>query len=120
MLGRSVAVKMGRYPSSQLGADTLAAWAREVETLSVVKHRNIVEFVGVVVEPPMMVMELMQCSLYQLYHAAPEKLRKQSRCLQIMIDVARGVAHLHGLGPQVLHRDLKSANVLLTPKFGAK
>eukprot|EP01108_Squamamoeba_japonica_P009208 TRINITY_DN84_c0_g1_i3.p2 TRINITY_DN84_c0_g1~~TRINITY_DN84_c0_g1_i3.p2 ORF type:complete len:311 (+),score=217.78 TRINITY_DN84_c0_g1_i3:196-1128(+) len=120
MLGRDVAVKLGRTPPSSLDTAALSAWAREVQTLSAVKHRNVVEFVGVVVEPPMVVLELMQCSLYQLYHAEPDALRKPARCMRVLVDVARGLAHLHGLAPAVLHRDLTSSNVLLTADYRAK
>lgn len=33
--------------------------------------------------------------------------------LKIALDVARGMAYLHGLDPRVMHRDLKTENVIL-------
>jgi serine/threonine protein kinase len=40
--------------------------------------------------------------------------------LQIAIDVGTALAHLHSLDPPLLHRDVKSANVLLDEADNAK
>ena len=40
--------------------------------------------------------------------------------LSVATDVARACAYLHGLEPPVIHRDLKSGNVMLTAAFVAK
>ncbi|KAL4559534.1 hypothetical protein LXL04_031675 [Taraxacum kok-saghyz] len=40
--------------------------------------------------------------------------------LRIMIGVARGIAYLHSLENQVIHRDIKTSNILLDQDFGAK
>ena len=38
--------------------------------------------------------------------------------LQIALDIARALKHLHGMDPPMLHRDLKTANVLLDGATG--
>ncbi|KAK6267764.1 hypothetical protein QUC31_011924 [Theobroma cacao] len=41
--------------------------------------------------------------------------------LQIAIDTAQGLEYLHeGIKPPIVHRDLKTANILLTEKMQAK
>lgn len=37
-----------------------------------------------------------------------------------MLDIARGMNYLHKFEPPILHRDLKSLNVLIDGKFNAK
>ena len=37
-----------------------------------------------------------------------------NRVLQILADVAQGLMHMHELDPPLIHRDVKSPNILLT------
>ncbi len=58
--------------------------------------------------------ELMECSLYQLLH---DNLTIQSPDLRIQLkmclDIADGMQFLHSHDPPILHRDLKSGNILI-------
>lgn len=40
--------------------------------------------------------------------------------LEIIRGIARGVAYLHGLSEEVIHRDLKSSNILLDDNWRPK
>jgi serine/threonine protein kinase len=40
--------------------------------------------------------------------------------LKIAIEIAQGMHYLHSLKPIVMHRDLKSANILVDKSFNAK
>jgi len=51
-------------------------------------------------------------SLYDMVHDSKEPMSWMHR-LKILLDVATGLEYLHSLTPKVLHRDLKSCNVLL-------
>eukprot|EP00002_Diphylleia_rotans_P033544 TRINITY_DN7141_c0_g1_i4.p1 TRINITY_DN7141_c0_g1~~TRINITY_DN7141_c0_g1_i4.p1 ORF type:complete len:141 (+),score=18.43 TRINITY_DN7141_c0_g1_i4:135-557(+) len=51
-------------------------------------------------------------SLYRLIHDTKTELSYQLR-LQMAYDAARGMRHLHNLKPIVVHRDLKSPNLLV-------
>ena len=51
-------------------------------------------------------------SLFDLLYKRKEKL-SWARKLEIVLQTARGMAYLHTRSPPVLHRDLKSLNLLL-------
>ena len=113
-LERQVAVKRLKY--QHLNEELVTKFSVEVAILSRVRHRNVVAFVGAVTEQPNLcvVMEYMDAgSLHQAIH-------KQSlvlplpRLLQIAMDVAQGCNYLHRQKPMIIHRDLKSQNILLT------
>ena len=84
------------------------------------KHRNIVEVLGVYVNPasrqPTLVMELLHISLsrYLETHPATPPHVKYS----LLLDVCRGLAYLHDRS--IIHRDLTANNVLLTVDTTAK
>ena len=67
---------------------------------------------------PVLVMELMECSLTQLldrYHNIPMYVK-----LSILQDVSRAICYLHTLNPPLMHRDLTSNNILFTTSLVAK
>lgn len=83
--------------------------------MATMKHPNIVEFVGICElsnsAEPVIVMELMNTNLHDFLehsHNLPLAM-KQS----ILSDVANGLCFLHSQTPQIVHRDLTAANVLL-------
>ena len=89
---------------------------RECHHCSVLKHPNIVRFLGIYYPQkdskiPAMIMELMDESLT----AYMEKLPKTAlmRKGTILLDVAEGLSYLHALIPAVIHRDLSPNNILL-------
>ncbi|KAL6627679.1 hypothetical protein ACP70R_031405 [Stipagrostis hirtigluma subsp. patula] len=63
--------------------------------------------------PPLLVMEFMpNGSLHDLLHRSPRP-PPWPRRVGIALDVARAVRALHAAEPRVIHRDVKSANILL-------
>jgi serine/threonine protein kinase len=46
--------------------------------------------------------------------ASPATSPPLTRALQILADVAQGLMHMHALDPPLIHRDVKSPNILLT------
>ena len=46
--------------------------------------------------------------------ASPATSPPLTRALQILADVAQGLMHMHELDPPLIHRDVKSPNILLT------
>jgi len=84
------------------------------------KHENIVEFIGASAAPMAIVTEWVgRGSLYDIIHKAPELIRDDwPRRIDLMLGVARGMAYLHS--QDIMHRDLKSGNVLVTQNWVVK
>ncbi|KAF3785060.1 Calcium/calmodulin-regulated receptor-like kinase 2 [Nymphaea thermarum] len=96
----------------------------EVVLLSRLHHRNLVNLVGYCVEKGqhMLIYEFMSNGSLAscLYDEGPCNLGWDDR-LQIALDVSHGIEYLHeGAVPPVIHRDLKSANILLDQSMRAK
>ncbi|KAH3760740.1 leucinerich repeat kinase [Pelomyxa schiedti] len=88
----------------------------EASLMQTLHHPNIVEFFGVMLDPLRIVMGLVPAgSLDKLLRKAkvnPELLpvKLQQR---IILDITKGLAYLHTQEPPIIHRDLRSPNILL-------
>ncbi|CAD7696453.1 unnamed protein product [Ostreobium quekettii] len=95
----------------------------EVKTLSQLHHRNIVQFYGACLELSSMffVTELMRGGdLYTAIRHHQETMRWERLGKKVALDVALGLNYLHSQKPPMMHRDLKSPNVLLSEEGVAK
>ncbi|KAF2303758.1 hypothetical protein GH714_023316 [Hevea brasiliensis] len=96
----------------------------EVDLLSKIHHPNIISLVGYSVheDTGFIVYELMQNrSLEDLLHGPHGSSLSWYIRLKIALDTARGLEYLHEFcKPAVIHRDLKSSNILLDSNFNAK
>jgi serine/threonine-protein kinase CTR1 len=97
---------------------------KEVRTLAKLHHRNIVQFYGASLDPGssmFFVTELMKGGdLYSALRHHPETMRWDKLGKKVALDVALGINYLHTRRPPLLHRDLKSPNVLLSEEGVAK
>jgi len=85
------------------------------------KCRQIIKLFGVCMEAGRyaMVMDYMaKGSLYEVLHDETIDLPWNPLRLQIAVDIGKGLAYLHDR--EILHRDLKSLNILLDSHFNAK
>ncbi|KAI8853444.1 kinase-like domain-containing protein [Chytridium lagenaria] len=96
--------------------ETERAFKKEAETLAILNHPRIVRFLGIVMENDRfsIVLEFMPLgSLYQHYTNPKNTPASLSDRLSLTLDIATGMQYLHACQPPVLHRDMKSLNVLL-------
>lgn len=85
---------------------------QEASVHSTLRHPNVVLLYGAVTdaEPHCMVMELLGGSLYRLIHDEQEM--AWGKRMRIAREIGVGLSYLHSKG--IIHRDLKSLNVLLS------
>ncbi|KAK4346147.1 hypothetical protein RND71_032486 [Anisodus tanguticus] len=98
----------------------------EVRYLSSIQHRNIVTLLGYCQENDQQILVYeyipngsVSIHLYGGGHVTQEKLEFKHR-LSIALGAAKGLAHLHSLSPRLIHKDFKTANVLVDENFIAK
>ena len=87
----------------------------ECHAMEALRHPNIVMFLGACTKPPNFCIILEFChrgSLWSLLQNHEISLSWEER-RKIALDAAKGVHYLHSCNPPVLHRDLKSLNLLL-------
>ena len=85
-------------------------------------HPNVVKFIGAVTEPSNLCILTEFCthgSLAELLlnHAVPISFEQKLKFCQ---DAARGMLYLHSWNPVILHRDLKSDNLLVSVDWTVK
>eukprot|EP00322_Chrysochromulina_rotalis_P028322 CAMPEP_0115870672 /NCGR_PEP_ID=MMETSP0287-20121206/22451_1 /TAXON_ID=412157 /ORGANISM="Chrysochromulina rotalis, Strain UIO044" /LENGTH=339 /DNA_ID=CAMNT_0003325409 /DNA_START=29 /DNA_END=1048 /DNA_ORIENTATION=- len=115
--GRPVAIKTLHDTSPA----ALSAVEAELQIHASLRDRRVVELIGASLQPPgcCIVMEQCERSLFERLHRRPDEMsRRQS--VGIAIQVAEGMAFLHSRRPPIVHRDLKSHNVLLDAQGDAK
>ncbi|XP_047076981.1 serine/threonine-protein kinase CTR1-like [Lolium rigidum] len=120
--GSDVAVKI--LMDQDLHPERLKEFLREVAIMKSLRHPNIVLLMGAVTQPPnlsIVTEYLSRGSLYRLLHrhGARENLDER-RCLSMAFDVAKGMNYLHKRNPPIVHRDLKSPNLLVDKKYTVK
>ena len=119
--GTSVAVKMfscARHKEDEL----LLEFEMEVSTIRHLRAPNILLYLGSVFDPPnvCIVTEYMQRgNLHDILHSRAVAL-DWPLLLRMAEDTARGMTYLHSCKPPIVHRDLKSCNLLVDEHWKVK
>ncbi|XP_050940254.1 leucine-rich repeat receptor protein kinase HPCA1 isoform X2 [Cucumis melo] len=118
--GQAVAIKRAQQGSMQGGLE----FKTEIELLSRVHHKNLLGLVGFCFEQgeQMLVYEFMPNGTLRDSLSGKSGINLDwKRRLRIALGSARGLAYLHELAnPPIIHRDVKSTNILLDEHLNAK
>ncbi|XP_031398699.1 serine/threonine/tyrosine-protein kinase HT1 isoform X1 [Punica granatum] len=120
---RAVAVKMVRVPNQkeETRASLEQQFKSEVAFLSRLLHPNIVQFIAACKKPPVycIITEYMSQGNLRMYLNKKEPYSLSTETiLRLALDISRGMEYLHSQG--VIHRDLKSNNLLLNDEMRVK
>ena len=112
--GAIVAVK--KLTTTTVSEEFVQEFEKEVSLMRNLRSPNVLQFLGSSFQPPnnvCIVMEYMQRgSLYGILHNYTNVLDWEL-VLRMLADTARGMTYLHTCKPPVVHRDLKSHNLLV-------
>lgn len=131
--GREVAIKRAEVSTSGTGRsgtkrqeDKDSAFVNELDFLSRLNHKHLVRLLGFYEDDKerVLVYEYMQNgSLHDHFHkleSSPLSSSWTTR-LKVALDAARGIEYLHVYSiPPIIHRDIKSSNILLDATWTAK
>ncbi|KAJ9549470.1 hypothetical protein OSB04_022013 [Centaurea solstitialis] len=118
--GTEVAVK--KFMNQDISGDALSQFKSEVEIMLRLRHPNVVLFMGAVTRPPnlsILTEFLPRGSLYKLLHRPKVQLDEKRR-MRMALDVAKGMNYLHTSNPIIVHRDLKTPNLLVDKNWVVK
>jgi serine/threonine protein kinase len=117
--GTRVAIKRADRNSMQGAVE----FKNEIELLSRVHHRNLVSLIGFCYEQgeQMLVYEYISNGTLRENLTGSGMYLDWKKRLRIALGSARGLAYLHELAdPPIIHRDIKSTNILLDNNLKAK
>ncbi|XP_051127168.1 uncharacterized protein LOC127248715 [Andrographis paniculata] len=118
--GSDVAVKV--FSKQDYSDDVIFAFRQEVSLMKRLRHPNILLFMGAVTSPQRLCIVtefLPRGSLFRLLQRNTAKLDWRRR-IHMALDVARGMNYLHHCNPPIVHRDLKSSNLLVDKNWTVK
>ncbi|KAB2014844.1 hypothetical protein ES319_D09G255500v1 [Gossypium barbadense] len=118
--GSDVAVKV--FSKQEYSDDVIDSFRQEVSLMKRLRHPNVLLFMGAVTSPQRLCIVtefLPRGSLFRLLQRNTTKLDWRRR-VHMALDVARGMNYLHHCNPPIIHRDLKSSNLLVDKNWIVK
>ena len=114
-----VAVKTLQAVEEEDPQTVMAEFMVEMKLMSKLTHPNIVSFLGASIVPPKLAILLEFMAGGSLYRAIHRRRKNELgpfpllKSLWIAFGIAKGMTYLHSKYPVIVHRDLKSPNILL-------
>lgn len=117
--GRPVAI--GELRISQFTENDIIEVRNEIDVLKQLRHENVTRFVGVCTNPKHLCIVTELCENGDLFdYMRKTKKPGFSQMVMFMHDIALGISYLHTRRPSIIHRDMKSMNVLISADSRAK
>ena len=93
----------------------IAQFKQEIDMISKLRHRHIVQFYGACIQPSclFMVTELMDTDLFTALRQGSLYTWAGTHGKEVLAGIASGLHHLHSRRPPIVHRDIKSPNILV-------
>jgi serine/threonine protein kinase len=117
-----VAIKELYYDDTLMTDIVLQDLAKEIESFRGLRHKRLVRFIGACLEMPhpcLVTQYMPGGSLHHLLHVRKLQL-PPLHAINMCLQLADGVMYLHSQNPTVVHRDLKSLNVVLDMNLNVK
>ncbi|CAH1454630.1 unnamed protein product [Lactuca virosa] len=118
--GSDVAIKLFVY--QEYPEELIVSFKQEVSLMKKLRHPNILLFMGAVTSTPHLCIVtefLPRGSLFRVLQRNTTRLDWKRR-LHMAMDIARGMNYLHHCNPPIIHRDLKSSNLLVDKNWTVK
>ncbi|CAN0855386.1 Serine/threonine-protein kinase EDR1 [Linum grandiflorum] len=118
--GSDVGVKV--FSKQEYSEDVIFSFRQEVSLMKRLRHPNVLLFMGAVTSPQRLCIVtefLPRGSLFRLLQRNTTKLDWRRR-VHMAMDIARGMNYLHHYNPPIIHRDLKSSNLLVDKNWTVK
>lgn len=118
--GSDVAIKV--FSEQEYSTELVETFRKEVSLMKRLRHPNILLFMGAVTsaERLCIVSEFLpRGSLFRLLQRNTPGMDWKRR-VRMALDIARGMNYLHHLNPPIVHRDLKSSNLLVDKNWTVK
>ncbi|XP_033150517.1 mitogen-activated protein kinase kinase kinase 7-like [Drosophila busckii] len=118
-IGETVAVKRISYDDEKCKQDV----DKEVRILSNVSHDNIIKLCGISHDTSslrkrmLLIMEYAENGSLEAYIHTSGLALEYENLLNLMRQCIKGLAYLHGREPKIMHRDVKTANMVLTSNY---
>ncbi|XP_021754142.1 probable tyrosine-protein kinase DDB_G0283397 [Chenopodium quinoa] len=118
--GSDVAIKV--FFGKDYNEGTLLDYKKEICIMRKLRHPNVLLFMGACYSQERLAIVtefLPRGSLFKILHRSNQVLDLKRR-LRMALDVARGMNYLHHRNPPIVHRDLKSSNLLVDKNWNVK
>jgi PAS domain S-box-containing protein len=118
--GSDVAIKL--FCRQEYSDDLILSFRQEVSLMKRLRHPNILLFMGAITSPERLCIVtefLPRGSLFRIIQRSGSKLDWKRR-VHMALDIARGMNYLHHCTPPIIHRDLKSSNLLVDKNWSVK
>lgn len=110
--GIEVAVK--KITKASITDKDIQSFRDEVDIMSKLRHPNVVQFLGACLSPEIMLVTeyASRGSLFGLLQNKNNQI-SWGQAVRISLDIAKGILYLHTRNPPIVHRDIKSLNILV-------